>query len=229
MSHGATRNHEAMMSKLRSSCLVLTAAALLAADCAADSTPVMVSLVAPVQAPTWNWDVTGFRLSLLYGDCRDFAGLDIGVVARSSGEFAGVGIGGVNIANVRMRGLQIGLFNWSGGEDAAETGRSLGIQYGGINYADTFLGLQDGLVNISTGKMSGLQYGYINCGRDVVGVQCGGLIVLGVNVAYGNVEGCQIGILNYAQKMSCGVQVGILNIIADGGLFPVLPIVNGGF
>ena len=210
------------------SVLFAAAAALSAASVAADSTPVMVSLLAPVQAPTWNWDVTGFRLSLLYGDCRDFAGLDIGVVSRTSGEFAGLGIGGVNISNERMRGLQIGLFNWSGGDDAAES-RSLGIQYGGINYADTFLGMQDGLVNVSSGKLSGVQYSYVNCARDVVGVQCGGLLVLGLNVAYGNVEGCQIGIVNYAQSVDHAVQIGIVNIIADGGLFFVLPIVNGGF
>ena len=207
---------------------LFAAAALLAMSCAADTTPVMVSLLAPVQVPTWNWDVTGFRLSLLYGDCRDFAGLDIGVVSRTSGEFAGVGIGGVNVSNDRMRGLQIGLFNWSGGKDAAES-RSLGIQYGGINYVDSFLGLQDGLVNVASGKMSGVQYGYVNCAKDVFGVQCGTLIVLGVNVAWGCVDGCQIGIVNYAHNMNHGVQVGILNIIADGGWFPVLPIVNGGF
>lgn len=216
------------MSKLHLSCLAFFAT-LSAASVAADSTPVMVSLVAPVQAPTWDWDVTGFRLSLLYGDCRDFAGLDIGVVSRASGEFAGLGIGGVTISNARMRGIQVGLFNWSGGSGAAYSDRSLGVQYGGVNYADAFLGLQDGLVNVSSGRLSGLQYGYLNCGRDLVGVQCGGILVLGVNVAYGNVEGCQIGILNYAQAMNCGVQIGILNVIANGGLFPVLPILNGGF
>ena len=211
------------------SVLFAAAAALSAASCAADSTPVMVSLLAPVQAPTWNWDVTGFRLSLLYGDCRDFAGLDIGVVSRASCAFDGVGIGGVNIANGRLRGVQIGLLNWSGCAGSEASGRPLGLQYGGVNCADSFLGLQDGFVNVSTGALSGLQYGYANCARDVAGVQCGSLLILGINVAYGRVDGCQVGLVNYAQSMDGGVQIGVVNIIARNGLLPVLPIVNIGF
>ena len=95
------------------------AACMLAGMAFAETTPVMVSLVTPVQAPSRSYDVTGFRLSLIYGDCRDFAGLDIGLVPRTSGAFDGLGIGGVNIANGRFRGLQVGLFNWSGWEGNA--------------------------------------------------------------------------------------------------------------
>ena len=173
--------------------------------------------------------MSGFRLSLLYGDCRDFAGFDIGVVSRASGSFDGLGVGGVNIVNGRLRGVQVGLLNWSGLPDAEPGRRSVGVQYGGVNYADSFLGLQSGYVNISSGALSGVQYAYVNCANDVDGVQCGGLVVLGVNVACGVVEGCQVGILNYAQRMRRGVQIGILNIIADNGWLPVLPVVNGGF
>ena len=210
---------------------LFAAALALAAVCTslADSTPLMVSLVAPAQLPSWNWDVAGFRLSILYGDCRDFAGLDIGVVPRTSGAFDGLGIGGVNIASGRFRGLQVGLVNWSGWEGDATGLRSLGVQYGGINYADSFKGLQDGLLNVSSGAFSGVQYGYLNCANDFSGVQCGGLLVLGVNVACGSFDGCQIGLLNYAHEVTCGVQIGILNIIARNGVFPVLPVVNGGF
>lgn len=204
--------------------LLAAAVASSATECAADSSPVMVSLVAPAQAPAWDWDVTGFRLSLLYGDCRDFAGLDIGVASRASGDFAGLGVGGVNIVNGRLRGLQVGLFNWA---DDSASGRPLGVQYGGINYADSFLGLQDGFVNVSSGWLSGVQYGYLNCARDVFGVQCGSMLVLGASIAWGCVDGCQIGIVNYAHTMSCGVQIGLVNIIANGGFLPVLPLVNG--
>ena len=57
----------------------------LMAACAlfADTTPVMVSLVTPVQVPSHRYDVTGLRLSLIYGDCQGFAGLDLGIVGNS--------------------------------------------------------------------------------------------------------------------------------------------------
>ena len=193
--------------------LFALAATLAAWGSWADTTPVMVSLIAPAQLPSWNWDVTGFRLSLVYGDCRDFAGFDVGVVQRVSGSFDGLGVGGVNVVNGRFRGVQAGLFNWSGWAEAGSGRSSVGVQYGGINYADSFFGLQSGYVNVSSGTLSGVQYGYVNCANDLSGVQCGGLIVLGVNVACGDFEGCQIG---------------ILNIIANNGVFPVLPIINFG-
>lgn len=210
--------------------LIVAVAAVAAACCSlADSTPVMVSLVAPAQLPSWDWDVAGFRLSLLYGDCRDFAGLDIGVVQRASGTFDGLGVGGANIANGRLRGVQIGLFNWSGWPDCESGRRSAGVQYGVVNYADSLFGLQSGYIDVSTGTLYGVQYGYLNFANDVSGVQCGSLIVLGVNVACGSFDGCQVGLLNYAHEVSGGVQIGILNIVARNGWLPVLPIVNGGF
>ena len=61
------------------------------------------------------------------------------------------------------------------------------------------------------------------------GVQCGALLVAGVNIASGSVSGCQIGIVNYAGRMESGLQIGIVNVIARGGFFPVLPILNGSF
>ena len=152
------------------------------------------------------------RLSLVYGDCRDFAGLDVGAISRTSGSFSGLGVGGINIANGLMRGVQVGLLNWSSCGDREEL--SLGIQYGLANYAESFFGLQDG---------------YLNCAGDFSGVQCGGFLFLCANIAYGKVEGCQLGLLNYAQEMSGGVQIGLLNIIARNGMLPVMPILNGGF
>ena len=171
-----------------------------------------ICLLAAFSACRLNAAATGMRLSLLYGDCRDFAGLDVGVVSRTSGSFDGVGVGGVNVANGRMRGVQAGFVNWSscGGRDE----RSLGVQYGLANYAESFFGLQDG---------------YLNCAGDFSGVQCGSFVFLCVNVAYGKVEGCQFGLLNYAQEMTYGVQIGLLNIIARNGLLPVLPLINGSF
>ena len=210
---------------------VLLAAAALAAHCvrADESSPVMLSLFAPVQYPSARSDVAGFRLSLLYGECDDFAGLDIGLVGRATGGFRGLSIGGVNIVSERLYGLQVGLVNLNLNANEDPGSRSIGVQYGFLNCADSFFGLQDGWINISPGKVSGLQYGFVNCASDVAGAQCGSLLLLGVNVAVGRVSGCQVGILNYACEMQSGLQIGIVNIIARNGFFPVLPIVNGGF
>ena len=68
---------------------IVAVACLVAGTLFADTTPVMVSLVTPVQAPSRSYDVTGFRLSLIYGDCQDFTGLDIGVAQRAAGTFTG--------------------------------------------------------------------------------------------------------------------------------------------
>ena len=195
----------------------------------ADMTPVMVSLVTPVQVPTRDYDVGGLRLSLIYGECRDFAGLDIGIAQRAAGQFTGIAAGGVNIADGRFYGGQIGLVNWSDDSNAEWSGRSTGAQVGLLNYAGAFCGLQNGFVNVTSGAFAGLQGGLVNCAGDTYGVQCGAYLVLGVNVAYGNVRGCQIGIVNFADTMDSGLQIGILNIIAHNGWAPVLPIVNGHF
>ena len=221
------------MGKPRSFLLPLFALglAVVASPCvhAEERSPVMLSLFDPVQWPSSQSDVGGFRLSLLYGQCDDFAGLDIGLVGRATGDFNGLSIGGANIVSDRLVGLQVGLVNWNSNGDESSARRSLGVQYGFLNYADAFFGLQDGWINVSAGNVSGLQYGFLNCACDVTGVQCGSLIVFGVNVAVGKVGGSQIGIVNYAGEMTSGIQIGIVNVITRNGFLPVLPILNGGF
>jgi len=195
----------------------------------AETTPVMVSLCTPVQAPEASYDVTGLRLSLIYGDCHDFTGLDIGIVNSISGEFTGLAVGGANVTEGTVHGAQVGLLNWNGNGAAEWENRSIGGQLGVVNYAKYFCGLQDGFVNISGRRISGLQCGLLNSAEDMCGVQCGYWVVFGVNVASGSVRGCQIGLLNYADTMEYGIQIGIVNIISNNGWMPVLPIVNGHF
>ena len=151
----------------------------------ADTTPVMVSLVTPVQAPAYDYDVTGFRLSLIYGHCQEFAGLDIGIVDYTARDFTGVAIGGANIVGDRLRGGQLGAVNWNSNGAMDWERRSAGAQLGLVNYADTFIGLQDGFVNVANGTFMGLQTSFLNCAHDVYGLQCGGYFLLGVNVASG--------------------------------------------
>ena len=109
---------------------IATLACLLAAGMlAADTTPVMVSLVTPVQAPNRNYDVTGFRLSLIYGECQEFAGLDIGVIDNSRKDFTGLVLGGLNFVGERLYGAQVGLANWNGNGDTTWERRSVGAQH----------------------------------------------------------------------------------------------------
>jgi len=209
--------------------IIACACALLAGSALANSTPVMVSLVTPAQLPSRHYDVTGFRLSLIYGDCQDFTGLDIGVVQRTARDFTGVAIGGVNISGEHFLGGQVGLVNWSDDRRSQWQDRSTGAQVGFVNYAGSFCGVQDGIVNITTGPFCGLQDSLLNYSGDAYGLQCGFYFLLGVNVANGSVRGCQIGLVNFAETMERGLQIGLLNVIANNGWLPVLPIVNGRF
>ncbi|MBO7483385.1 MAG: hypothetical protein J6U17_05835 [Kiritimatiellae bacterium] len=202
----------------------IAVAALALAAFAAGAEPVMVSLVTPVQFPSRDCDIAGFGLSFIYGESRNFTGLKIGVVQRAAGAFDGVGVGGVNIAGGRIRGGQVGLVNWNCHEDAAWENRSSGAQIGLVNYAGAFCGLQYGLLNVNKGPFTGCQDGMVNCTDDVTGFQ-----IAYVNVASGRVRGGQLGLLNFADTMECGLQVGIVNIIAHNGWLPVLPLVNGHF
>ena len=78
----------------------------MAGTLAAETTPVMLSLVTPVQAPSSDHDVTGLRLSLIYGECQEFTGLDIGVIGNARKDFTGLAVGGLNFAGERSSCLQ---------------------------------------------------------------------------------------------------------------------------
>ena len=209
--------------------LIVATCMLAAAAAFAETTPVMLSLFTPVQVPSNEYDVTGFRLSLLYGDCKSFAGLDIGLVDHTGGDFTGVQLGGVNVVDDKFRGGQVGLVNWISNDVREWEKQSIGLQWGAFNYAGSFCGVQDGIVNVNRSTFTGLQSGLVNSTRDLTGVQCGFYLIFGVNIASGNVRGCQIGLFNYAEEMESGLQIGLVNVISRNGWLPVLPIVNGRF
>ena len=106
--------------------------------------------------------------------------------------------------NAQVSGLDWGLINHM------TSGVSKGVQFGlvGIVEAD-FMGWQDNGVNITHGKFEGLQWGIVNYA--------------------GTVSGVQIGLVNYAANMTKGLQIGLINVIKQGGQFPVFPIVNWAF
>ena len=105
--------------------------------------------------------------------------------------------------NANVTGLDLGLVNKS-------TGMQEGVQWGGVNLTDGGVtGWQNGFVNVSKGSSVGLQTG-------------------GVNYHQGHFHGLQFSIVNYAATLK-GLQLGIINIIGEGGFLPVFPLFNFDF
>lgn len=115
--------------------------------------------------------------------------------------------------------LAIGLVNGSIGESA-------GLSIGVLNYAESYSGLQWGLINYTAKDLSGWQGGF-----------CLGLVGSVVNYTGGAMSGFQCGIVNYADSMTglqlgllncaktanAGVQVGLINIMPENQFFTGLP------
>lgn len=115
--------------------------------------------------------------------------------------------------------LAIGFVNGS-------TGQSAGLSLGLLNYAESYRGLQWGLVNYATGDVSGWQGGFgfgiaisaMNyTGGTMTGLQSGV-----VNYA-GSLTGLQLGLVNYAETAVSGVQIGLVNILPQNVWFNNLP------
>lgn len=119
--------------------------------------------------------------------------------------------------NAAMTGLDIGLVNWVTGETA-------GLQWGVFNHAmGNFTGWQNGPVGITGGFMTGVQSGWLVSVND----SGKGLMASGVTISEDFI-GLQFGVLNYAVNLH-GIQIGIINIIKQGGFLPFFPIFNFSF
>ncbi len=115
--------------------------------------------------------------------------------------------------NVSVTGFDWGVANHT-------TGDFLGLQLGVVGLAEGgFTGVQGNTVNIVEGAFEGLQAGLFSSADQGRGLQ-----LSGVNHAR-NFRGLQIALVNYAETLN-GVQIGIVNIIRQGGVLPVMPIVN---
>jgi hypothetical protein len=105
--------------------------------------------------------------------------------------------------NANVTGLDLGLVNKS-------TGMQEGIQWGGVNITDGGVtGWQSGFVNVSKGSSVGLQTGVVNHHQ-------------------GHFQGLQFSVVNYAATLK-GLQLGIINIIGEGGFLPAFPLFNFDF
>lgn len=152
--------------KLQLSSLLL-ATAICAPSVYAD-TPVQLSV------PTINLpagDVSGVRVSALYGRSHNVKGLNFSVLGLSDiDNFTGINLGlfyGANRTRTSMKGFELGLANFNGGT-------AKGADVGLVNYtASNFTGAQLGLFNYA-GSLNGLQLGFMNATNHInKGIQIG--------------------------------------------------------
>lgn len=132
-------------------------------------TPFALGVVYPAQLPPGTVSVGGLRLNLLYSECADMDGLDIGAllsvvngntrslqiapIVWDKCDGAGWQIGAVEVVNNCYDGIQIG---------AVEYGREMnGLQIGVYNGSENYQGLQIGLVNYAR-NCNGMQIGLVN-------------------------------------------------------------------
>lgn len=107
-------------------------------------------------------------------------------------------------------GVALGFVNGS-------TGQSGGFSWGLVNYAESYTGVQFGLVNYTTGDVTGWQDAIVNMnGGTFTGFQSGL-----VNITQ-NMRGLQLGGFNYAGNLS-GLQIGLFNVAANNSWFDDFP------
>ena len=119
--------------------------------------------------------------------------------------------------NAAMTGLDIGLVNWV-------TGETKGFQWGAVNITEgDFTGWQNGPVTKTDGHILGVQSGWLVS----LNTSGKGLQVSGVTISDDYI-GLQFGFVNYAVQLH-GIQIGLINIIKNGGMLPVFPFFNFSF
>ena len=143
-------------------------------------------------------DVEGFRLVLFYGKNRSVSGFDVGIASLSeatnaSGFSMTWGLGKVT---GRSSGLASSFVNLHSGEDTS-------VNAAFINSVKTLKsGVNIGFINVTDG--------YSNVDISGIGISKKSKVQLGFINITGEIEGLQIGFLNFAEN----------------GIFPVMPIFN---
>jgi len=139
-------------------------------------TPFMVGIATPLQVPPRDFDVGGLRLGVIYSECRDFDGLDLGGVGHAKGHGNGLQIEVLaNIVDGDGMGLQFACVNYVKGEYS-------GLQAGVANYCEKGKALQLGFYN-GANYIEGLQIGVINTTQRMIGMQIGAVNVIQDNDA----------------------------------------------
>jgi hypothetical protein len=107
---------------------------------------------------------------------------------------------------------------------------SAGLDWGLLNYADNYKGLQWSAINYNKGDFLGWQAGILEyTWGTMMGLQTGV-----VNFA-GKLTGLELGLVNYTEDVDSGLQIGIVNIVKNNkswfddlpnSLAPVMFLVN---
>ncbi len=136
--------------------LLAAAVTLSCASWAQAATPVQLSLPG-INLPA-SQQVSGARLSVLYGQTGSVTGLDVPLFALSdTNHFTGIQFAlGVGAARVRQsfNGVALTAINW-------HEGRDQGVNIGLVNLTNQAQGLNAGLVNVGN-SMQGLNFGMVN-------------------------------------------------------------------
>lgn len=174
--------------------------------------PVMLSLPGNNNFPA-SQDVSGARLSLLYGQANNVKGLNLSVLGISEVDnFTGLDLGwffGASKVNNEFKGVGLSFVNWHEGHD---TGANIGL----LNMVNDVNGLNLGGVNYARGTTK-VNIGFVNFN------EYESLVDIGF-VNYAESTTFQIGLINATKNLD-GLQVGLINY-AENGVFPVLPLVN---
>ncbi len=135
---------------------VLLSMTLIPSQSGADSKPIQLALMTPIQIFSKETAIGGFRLNLLYGKNTTVSGFDLGLVNHiTEGVSKGVQFGFLNMDMADYSGWQLaGIVNMTGGTVT-------GLQMGMVNYATHASGVQFGFINYA-GTLSGLQIGLVN-------------------------------------------------------------------
>lgn len=135
--------------------LCILVSVMISAQVWAQTRPIQLSLVTPIQIFPETDPIAGLRLNLLYGRNVSVTGLDLGLVNHTTtGTSKGLQYGLVSIADSDFMGWQYSWVN-------VTQGRCEGLQWGFVNYTNEMSGLQLGFVNYAR-TMKGLQIGLVN-------------------------------------------------------------------
>ncbi len=112
----------------------------------------------------------------------------------------------------QQRALSLGFINGSSMDSA---GFSLGLI---LNYSDSYKGVHWACVNYTQKNFSGWQGGFVNYTNQYFkGFQSGFL-----NYAR-KMTGLQLGLMNFAETVDSGLQIGLLNVISENKWFSDFP------
>jgi hypothetical protein len=200
--------------------------------------PIAIGLATPVQLP-WGfhcWDVYGLDLNVFYSDAPKVYGFNVaglaGVTRDKMIGFQTTGLFnfamenvyglratlGLNLARKNVYGAEIG------GVGLREKIYGLDVEFLGAAQRE-MCGLQVSLIaNVTDGKAYGCSIaGGTNLSRVTNGLQLA-LIFNGTE----ELNGAQIGLVNFTDYCASGFQIGLINVIMSNQV-KVLPIVNGYF